>query len=384
MTTPSTCPPILQTETQWAACVPSDVSHRFWDKMKATKGLAWVIGQNQALRAGQGTIRSDYVFQEVPILENPGGVTVIDGSSAGTTATFTETRPRNLAEANLTYANELMSDAPMEVIHGWAQQVGVQRNQPDLQVRAGVAIITAAIATKANRLLPDAVAEAQASAGASGSFWDKFKNGWKKLTTDPGAWLQRVFVTEPGKAVKWAGEQLYKLSTAKWIKWVVDPLGVARVFGSFFTQIGRAMVEGSITAFDERAFALDVSAHWQQVGAALAVAAPFLPPPFNIIALGLGALFTAAGTALQMVYAQAERNRQNEAREKAAREAAEEAKRRAEAARAAAEYDAELTGEVVLSPDSAGPGGNLIFGVDTRVAAGLGLAALAGYLFYGT
>jgi hypothetical protein len=362
---PSTCPAILRTETEFAACVPRAVAQLFWPRAKADRGISWVLGQQAALRAGGATIESAYVFRLVPLIETTPGVTTIGPGGAVQMAgqVVEEAQPRSLAEANWYYATELLSEVPDSFARDLAGQLQVRQDISQPEMRAAVALIVAGVATQQNELLPEVIARETARAGAGASFWEKFSSGWNKLWTNPGQWLQRVFITEPGKAIQWAGRQILTATQNTWVRWLVDPLGIARVFGRFFEQLGRAMVDGSISTFDERSFMLTVADHWRRVGAALAVAAPLLPPPFNLIAIGLAALFTAAGVAVQYLYAQAEAEREAEKR------AAQSAALAAAAKAKARELSEQQAQEQILGPETE-------TGLDTRLIAGLGLAAV--------
>lgn len=353
----STCPQILRTVTEFAACVPPEVAAIFWPRASVQRGQAWVLQTQQALRGGYSTLESAYVFQLVPQTGTAGQYTT--GGYQG--AQLEEARPNSLAQANFWYAAELCSEIPPDLLTRLCEAGGVRQDIAEVERRAGAAVTLAAVATEAGILIPDAIAQAAVS-GAAG-VWDKFTSGLQKLFQNPGEWAQRVFITEPGKAIQWAGRQLIEVTTASQLgRWLLDPLGFIQWAGSFLEQLGNAMVAGNINAFDERAFALATADHWRRMGAALAIVSPFLPPPFNIAGLALAAIFTAAGLALQNLYAQAEALRQAEKNERDA----------AAAAAAAAERAATLSTYAELS-DSANAAG---LPVDSKIAAFLGLAAL--------
>lgn len=363
---PNVCPPLLRTVTEFAACVPADVAKLFWQRAQQAKGLSWVIGQQAALKAGGATIESAYVFQLVPVVLS-GGAEVYDARTGQTVgATYEEARPRSLAEANWFYACELMSDAPMQLVRELCRAGGAREDINEFQMRAAASIIVAGIATEAGVLIPQALADAQARTGAGASFFEKFGNGLGKLFQNPGEWAQRVFITEPGKALQWAGRQLLSITDNSWARWILDPLGFARQFAVFLREIGSAMVAGALDVFEEQEFAKETARHWQKVGAALAVAAPFLPPPWNIAALALSAVFTAAGVAVLAAYAQAARQRLLE--KQADQEQAE--------AEAAQKLAAEAQQMALAATVESGDEGFSILGLDGRALAILGLAAL--------
>lgn len=339
-----TCPPILRTVTEFNACVPADVAKLFWARAQQQRGLSWVLGQQNALRAGAATIESAYVFQLVPVVSaGPAAFQLVDGQMVFVGA-LEEARPRSLSEANWFYAQELCSEMPRALLDQLADGLGVRRDVPEVELRGAVALLLAGLATRANILLPEAVdfEAIRAGAGASGSFWGKFSSGWKKLWSNPGEWARRVFITEPGKALEYVGRQILSVTTHKWLRWVFDPLQIASVFGVFLQELGYAAIDGSISTFNEQRFALTVADHWRQVGQALAVAAPFLPPPWNIAAAALAAVFTAAGVALQRVYQQAEAARDAEQAEAEAAAVAQAAQQRLAMAQANAEHQQQI------------------------------------------
>lgn len=347
MTTPSTCATIIKTRTQMSACVSSTVESAFWNRARVVKGQSWVTQQQQALLGGYAAIESAYIFQLVPVQQTTQGVTVIVGDQVQQQGqVLEETHPQNLAQANFVYAAEVFSDMPVEQVHDYADRLGVRQDVAEIQMRSGCAIMTAYNATEANTLIPDAIETERQKQGASGgsSFWDKFSNGLKKLTTHPGDWLQRVFVTEPGKALQFVGRNLLSDAVPGWARWILDPLGIAKQIGTFMQQLGIAMVSGHITDFDERAFMIANAQHWRQVGEALAVAAPFLPPPWDIVAFALSAVFIGAATAILTIYQQAAAQRAREEDAANAEARAKAAKEAAAAAQANADYQDSLLG----------------------------------------
>lgn len=208
--------------------------------------------------------------------------------------------PKNLAETNLAYANELMSEAPLDWVLTLAADLKVRTDIAELETRAGVALVMAGIATKSDQLIPEAFERERTKMGASGneSFWGKFKSGWNKLWQNPGEWALRVFITEPGKAVEWVGNQLTSLNKTMWGKWLIDPLGILNSLGVFFEEIGISMQDHSFADFDIQRVTIAYAKSWQQIGMALTVAGQFLPPPWNVAAIAVGTMLTIAGGAV--------------------------------------------------------------------------------------
>jgi len=205
--------------------------------------------------------------------------------------------PKSLAETNLAYANELMSEAPLTWVLDLAVSLKVRTDISEIQMRAGVALVTAGIATKSDQLIPEVIDAERAKSGATGdkSFWEKFKSGWNKLWQNPGEWAMRVFLTEPGKAVEWVGKQLTSLSKNAWTQWLVDPLGILNALGVFFEEIGVSMQDHSFANFDVERVTIAFAQSWQKIGMALSIAATYLPPPWDLASLAMGALFSKGG-----------------------------------------------------------------------------------------
>lgn len=109
--------------------------------------------------------------------------------------------------------------------------------------------------------------------------------------------------------------------------------------------------------------------HWRQVGVALMTAAPFLPPPWNVVAAALGAVFTAAGEAILRMYAQAEYHREALQAQKEAEARAKAAQARAADAQALANFSTELAGADALPMPKT-------FALDSRAMLFIGLAAI--------
>jgi hypothetical protein len=121
----------------------------------------------------------------------------------------------------------------------------------------------------------------------------------RRLTRHPLKWAQRVFLTEPGKAIRQLGRNIMALDRSAPLvsRLLLRPAGVMLI-GAQLEQVGAVLAEGRISAFDETAFMLEVGRTAQATGTAAAVAAPFTPPPFNVILAAGGALLMAGGSAI--------------------------------------------------------------------------------------
>jgi hypothetical protein len=119
--------------------------------------------------------------------------------------------------------------------------------------------------------------------------------------------LRKVFVTAPGRVIRDFGKQILKLrKNVPWLsQFVTRPLGID-LMATALEQLGNAMVDGSTRAFDAMALGKEVAGTLVAAGRALAAAGPFLPPPWNVAAVAVGALSMAAGSYLGKALQEAE------------------------------------------------------------------------------
>lgn len=281
--------------------------------------------------------------------------------------------PKSLAETNLAYANELLSEAPLEWVLDMAAGLQVRTDVSEMQMRAGVALVTAGIATKSDQLIPEAIERERAKSGASGdkSFWEKFKSGWNKLWQNPGEWALRVFITEPGKAVEWAGKQLTSLSKNMWTQWLIDPLGILNSLGVFFEEIGVSMQDHSFANFDIERVTIAFAKSWQKIGMALSIAATYLPPPWDLASLALGAMLMKGGKIVLSYWQEQEMIAGAEAEIKYLEDYASEQERKAR----------ELEGATLITVSDGSKKG--LKSLDVGAAIFLGSAVFVAWRYYG-
>ncbi len=119
--------------------------------------------------------------------------------------------------------------------------------------------------------------------------------------------LRKVFVTAPGRVIRDFGKMILKLrKDVPWLsQFVTRPLGID-LMATALEQLGNAMVDGSTAAFDAMALGKEVAGTLVAAGRALAAAGPFLPPPWNVAAVAVGALSMAAGSYLGKALQEAE------------------------------------------------------------------------------
>lgn len=310
--------------------------------------------------------------------------------------------PPTFEEANLAYAGEMLADAPAEFVKALAQQYGVKQDN-DANMRGAVAFKVAFLATSHGRLLPeiileyerqgtltnekhgtiDAVALLEEETGAtppqvSGAGGNFFK--------DLGKALQKIFVTAPGRVIRDLGKEMLRgRKNIPWLgKFVLDPLGISAQ-AVFLEELGNAAVDGSISTFNEARFGKAAGQTFVAAGQALAVAAPFLPVPFNVAAAALAAASIALGKFTLEAIARQEAATKLEREEAKAEEKAEAAERQAQEAKRTAEEqaarDAEYT-EKLLAAEAPGDGKRGRVLVFTGTAAAAAIAVVSALVFW--
>lgn len=141
----------------------------------------------------------------------------------------------------------------------------------------------------------------------SGNFFDKVGKGFNQLIRHPLKWVRRVFVTEVGKGIARIAQNILNADDVPFLgQYILRPMGFM-LQAQVLKQLGAAMIDGSISTFDERAVAFETSATLAQTGQALLAASPMLPPPFNVAAAAVGGLSLAAGITLNNELTRSER-----------------------------------------------------------------------------
>lgn len=132
----------------------------------------------------------------------------------------------------------------------------------------------------------------------SGNVFNKIASGFSTLVRHPLKWFRRVFVTEVGKGIARAAQNILNADDVPFLgQYILRPMGFM-LQAQVLKQLGAAMVDGSISTFDERAVAFETAGTLAQTGQALIAASPMLPPPFNVAAAAVGGLSLAAGITL--------------------------------------------------------------------------------------
>jgi hypothetical protein len=109
----------------------------------------------------------------------------------------------------------------------------------------------------------------------------------------------RAVQNEIGRGLRRAGKEVKRWEKAPIVgKYVVGPLGGA-VVGETLVQVGNVFRGGSIRDFNERAWVLSVGHTLSSAGQALIAASPFLPAPWNAVALAAGTASLLVGKVVQ-------------------------------------------------------------------------------------
>lgn len=228
-----------------------------------------------------------------------------------------------LEEVNLRMAAAYMQDMPWSVVDArtgithypvlaYAKRMSLK---PDASQKQARALAAASIAMQANSfgvVLDDWVQyhadnpsaspldlshKETAVAGSGKSFFEQVK----KFAQHPLKVLREV-QRDAGGFIRETAQSI--LDTEKNIPWlstfVLKPLGF-HLQASLLKQIGLMVENESISAFDETEFIDDVATTLTAAGQVLIIAAPMLPPPYNVLAAALGALSIAAGNVIAHV-----------------------------------------------------------------------------------
>lgn len=137
-----------------------------------------------------------------------------------------------------------------------------------------------------------------------GKFFKKAKDAFTKAA--PQIFREQV-QNKVGEFVGGLGQSVLNLSNNVPLlgKFFLKPLGFTAQ-AELLRQIGNVLKGGSISDFDEKALAKEAASTFKEAGQALATAAPFFPPPWNVAAGALAGLSIAAGKILDGAIAERE------------------------------------------------------------------------------
>ena len=157
-----------------------------------------------------------------------------------------------------------------------------------------------------------ALEDAAVTFGAGGFFQDLW-NGIKRIARHVSDWFRELgrklgaFLQVLGREVRrWARipiiGDLFIIAT-----------GIEFVYGTLLPELGRCLQTGKISAFRVKELGFGVGRLLDRAGRALAMAAPFLPPPFMLAAAALAAVSIVAGGAIGVLLSAEENKKRIEA-----------------------------------------------------------------------
>ncbi|MCW8134715.1 MAG: hypothetical protein KIT75_03480 [Planctomycetota bacterium] len=261
------------------------------------------------LDAGQGNIGRDGVLRLI------GEISAGNPLQAYLVAKHGWLNPRTLEDANAAMAAKWAATLPMQAVRPFAIQLGAKPDANADQLRTVVAVYASQLANTWGILLDDWIehykrnpdtahpsdlsgtfttGERVPVVAGSGSFWSDVKQFFKR----PLRVIDR-FIEDVGTAIKKAAAVVLDTETSiPWLsQFFLKPLGF-HLQARLLFELGNMVEARSFSAFKEQALVLDTGKTLQAAGQALLVAAPMLPPPYNVAAAALGALSVAAGAAI--------------------------------------------------------------------------------------
>lgn len=135
----------------------------------------------------------------------------------------------------------------------------------------------------------------------AGGFFSDLARGFKRLVGHVADFFRSV-----GKAVgrflQAVGRVVRRIARIPIIgDFFIVATGIELVFGEVLPLIGKLLVTGKVTPSDWESVGFGFSRLLDRAGRALAIVAPFLPPPFNMAAGALAAISIAAGMGIAAV-----------------------------------------------------------------------------------
>ena len=178
----------------------------------------------------------------------------------------------------------------------YAIGIGLRPDLAALEMRAAVAKY---LATIADELGLDLVAELDAAENAPPTGSAGFFDSAKRLVQHPLKWANNV-IGEIGKGLQQLGDNVLNARKIGPLgTYFLDPLGFT-LQAKLLQQVGNVLEAGSISAFDEREFSYTLATTFTATGQALVTAGPFIPQPFGTAAMLVGAASIAAGKMLRV------------------------------------------------------------------------------------
>lgn len=137
-----------------------------------------------------------------------------------------------------------------------------------------------------------------------------------QLPKAAGADVFRNIQNELGRTLQHVGGFTKRLTKIPVLNKIVGPMGV-KVFGEVLAQTGNMLRGGSVRDWDDRAFVASLAETMHDMGMLCAVAAPWLPAPWNAVVAAIGAVSLAASKMMASHVAAAEEKQRLEREAKA-------------------------------------------------------------------
>lgn len=322
--------PVIRTNAD-AATYLTSVQVKKW---KQTYSRAGQIGWAQSLLHGYGSMKLSEVLARIgeAFDATAAKVTAKTGMTYEASATNPLFQARTLEDVNGIMASNFAAGMPSSAVRDVAIRLGANPAAGDNEFRVVYAIHLSEQANalgivfddwieaykkdpNANPL--DLTGQAYTAAVPTGSGKNFFEQV-KYFVRHPLKVLRGV-QTDAGE---WVAERAQDIlnadKNAPWLSnYLLKPLGFHAQL-TLIRELGNVVADGSVSAFNEKALGLSVAGTLTAAGQALLVAAPFLPPPWNVLAAAAGALSIAAGNVMTHLITKEDAKRQAQAQAEAA------------------------------------------------------------------
>ena len=209
------------------------------------------------------------------------------------------------ATDNKSVAARIAAAAPLEAVDTYLRQFGPRSDLGEQTRREIFGSMLLELADQQNASLYDIAREFGLPANIAGSagginvgkFFKKAQSAFSQEGI--GTIFREQVQNKIGEFIAGLGQSVLNISNdiPLFGKFFLKPLGFTSQ-AQILKQLGNVLKGGSINDFDEKAVGLEAASTFKEAGQALATAAPFLPPPWNVAAGALAGLSIAAGSIL--------------------------------------------------------------------------------------
>lgn len=221
---------------------------------------------------------------------------------------------------NKSVAARIAAAAPLDAVDAFLRQFGPRPDLGEVTRREIFGSILLELADQQNASLYEIAKAAGMPAavfgsGGIGTFIKKTSNAFTQAA--PRIFREQV-QNKIGEFIAGLGQSVLNISNDLPLlgKFFLKPLGFTTQ-AQVLKQLGNVLKGGSVSDFDEKAVALEAASTLKEAGQALATAAPFFPPPWNVAAGALAGLSIAAGSILNGAIKEREAARRAQEAEKA-------------------------------------------------------------------